>query len=596
MPALEDLFRTSPVARALVDFDTHRFVSVNPAWQRLFGYSAEEACGRNGAELRLWAEERDRVDYVRTIEQSRHTGIKVTRRRRKGGEEFDALSAAEEFTFDGRRYHLTTVVDVTAQVRIDAMSQTLAAVFAASPVAQSILDVQRGVFHDVNAACERMFGFTREEFIGRSGREIGLWADEEEYRKHDDAVLRNPARREYAGRRRRKNGEVFDVRVFWENVVLDGLEYRLYTLLDITAEVRAGRATELLAKFFRSSPAAHGISRLEDGVFVDVNEAYARLVGFTRDELVGQPSSLVGVWPDPGQRARFVEVVRTRGRALEFPLHARRRTGEYFEAQLSGEEVEIDGVPHLVWSIADVSALVESRDALERRVRERTAELEASNRELEAFSYSVSHDMRAPVRAIAGFATILLDEHGGELSGEAQRMLARIAGSAAHMGALIDALLDLSRLMRQPLERRPLDVSALAARLLDEARDRYAGRAVVARVQPGLTANADPTLLRSALANLVDNALKYTARRAEAVIEVNREGGEFFVRDNGEGFDMAYSGKLFKPFERLHGEGEFPGTGIGLATVDRILRRHGGRARAEGMPGKGATVYFTLPE
>ena len=187
MSALEDLFRTSPVARALVDFDTHRFISVNPAWQRLFGYSAEEARGRNGADLGLWAEEHDRLDYVRSIEQSRHTGIRVTRRRRRSGEAFDALSAAEEFEFEGRRYHLTTVVDVTAQVRVDAMAQTLAAVFAASPVAHSIIDTERGVFHDVNAACERMFGFAREEFIGRSGREVGFWPDEDEYRKFLEA-------------------------------------------------------------------------------------------------------------------------------------------------------------------------------------------------------------------------------------------------------------------------------------------------------------------------------------------------------------------------------------------------------------------------
>lgn len=594
MPALDDLFRTSPLARALVDFDTHRFVSVNPAWQRLFGYSAEEARGRNGAELRLWADERDRLGYVHTIEASRHTGIKATRRRRRSGEEFDALSAAEEFEFEGRRYHLTTVVDITAQVRVDAMSQTLAAVFAASPVAHSIIDTQRGVFHDVNAACERMFGYTREEFIGRSGREIGFWPDEAEYLKFLEAVRASPAGREYAGRRRRKNGEIFEVRVFWDSIVLDGREYRLYSLLDITAEVRARAAEDRLAKFFRSSPIAHGISRLEDGTYVEANDAYLRLCGYSREEIIGRSSLEIGIWPEPAQRSAYLDAVRAGG-VLNFPSKSRHKDGEVFDVLLSGEISEVGDERCLLWSVIDVSEIVAGREALERRVRERTAELEASNRELEAFSYSVSHDMRAPVRAIAGFATILLDEHGGELSGEAQRMLARIAGSAAHMGALIDALLDLSRLMRQPLERRPLDVSALAARLLDEARDRYAGRVVVARVQPGLTANADPTLLRSALANLVDNALKYTARRAEAVIEVGREGGEFFVRDNGEGFDMAYSGKLFKPFERLHGEDEFPGTGIGLATVDRILRRHGGRARAEGTPGKGATVYFTLP-
>ena len=263
---------------------------------------------------------------------------------------------------------------------------------------------------------------------------------------------------------------------------------------------------------------------------------------------------------------------------------------------VSAELIELDGVRHALVSVEDVTAIVKGRDELERHVRERTAELVAANRELEAFSYSVSHDMRAPIRAIAAFSGILLGDHGGELSAEARRLLERIAGSAEHMGALIDALLELSRLMRRPLQRERVDLSAVAERLLRETGGRSPDRVVRTAVQPGLSAVADSVLLRSVLENLIGNAWKYTARTTRASIEFGREGGEFYVRDNGVGFDMAYSDKLFKPFERLHSAEEFPGTGIGLATVDRILRRHGGRARAEGAPGRGATVYFTLPE
>ena len=596
MAQIDDLFRDSPVARALVDFDTHRFVSVNAAWERLFGFTSDEARGHDGSELGLWAEESERVRYVREIESARHTPLRMQRRRRRDGTVFDSLSGAEEFEFEGRRYHLTTVVDMTAQQRANEMGQTLAAVFAASPVAHSIIDAERGVFLDVNEACERMFGYTRAEFIGRSGREMGFWPDEDEYRRFVALVRPDSEGSEYAGRRRRKNGEIFHVRVFWRTLRRDGRAFRLYSLLDITAEVNARSAQDLLATFFRSSPMAHGITRLADSHFIEVNDAFLRMYGLSRDAAVGGTAASLGLWSDPADRDAFLRLLARDGRVENLQHRSGRRDGSGFVAQISGEVVQLPEGPHLLWSVADVTPLVESRDALERRVRERTAELEAANRELEAFSYSVSHDMRAPVRAIAGFATLLLQEHGTELSAEAVRMLDRIADSASHMGALIDALLDLSRLMRRPIERVAFDLTLLAKRLVEEARERHPGRRITVTVQPGLVANADPVLVRGALENLVDNAMKYTARREHAEIEIGREGDEFYVRDNGEGFDMAYAAKLFKPFERLHAPEEFPGTGIGLATVERILRRHGGSARAVGEPGKGATIFFTLPD
>ncbi len=596
MAAIDDLFRDSPVARALVDFDTHRFVTVNAAWERLFGYTAEEARGRNGRELGLWADEQVRLDYVREIESSRHTQLRVVRRRRRDGTLFDSLSGAEEFEVEGRRYHLTAVVDITAEQRANEMARTLAAVFSASPVAHSIIDAERGVFLDVNAACERMFGYAREEFIGRTGREMGFWPDEDEYRRFVELVKPGTEGREYVGRRRRKDGTIFFVRVFWSSLQLEGRALRLYSLLDITAEVHARGAQELLATFFRSSPMAHGITRLADSRFVEVNDAFLRMYGLSREAALGGTAASLGLWSETADRDTFLRLLARDGRVENLQHRSRRKDGSSFVAQISGEVVQLPEGPHLLWSVADVTPLVESRDALERRVRERTAELEAANRELEAFSYSVSHDMRAPVRAIAGFATLLLQEHGSELSAEAVRMLERIASSAAHMGALIDALLDLSRLMRRPIERVAFDLTLLATRLVEEARERHPGRRITVTVQPGLVANADPVLVRGALENLVDNAMKYTARREHAQIEIGREGGEFYVRDNGEGFDMAYAAKLFKPFERLHAPEEFPGTGIGLATVERILRRHGGSARAVGEPGKGATIFFTLPD
>jgi signal transduction histidine kinase len=235
---------------------------------------------------------------------------------------------------------------------------------------------------------------------------------------------------------------------------------------------------------------------------------------------------------------------------------------------------------------------------LERRVKERTRALEEANQELESFSYSVSHDLRQPLRAVDGFSQVLLEDHGGQLDAEARGHLGRIRAAAQRMGVLIDDLLRLSRVARVPLERQQVAVSALARELIEALREREPGRDTVVEVEEGLVTEADPRLLRIALENLLGNAWKFTRNKPGARIAVGaswQDGKDaYFVRDTGAGFDMAHADKLFSPFQRLHSPREFEGTGIGLAIVARIVRRHGGAVWAEGVVGEGATVRFTL--
>jgi signal transduction histidine kinase len=236
---------------------------------------------------------------------------------------------------------------------------------------------------------------------------------------------------------------------------------------------------------------------------------------------------------------------------------------------------------------------------LEERVRQRTAELEAANNELEAFSYTVSHDLRAPLRAIDGFTKMVLEDQGDALEPAAKGHLERVVRGAARMDALITDLLALSKVRRHALELGPVDLSALAGRVLDDLRARDPERNVVAEVAPDLHATGDERLLLIALENLIGNAWKFTRARSPAEICVGRaetaEGPAFFVRDNGAGFDAQRAAKLFAPFQRFHAPNEFEGTGIGLATVQRIVVRHGGRIWAESQRGEGATFFFTLP-
>jgi light-regulated signal transduction histidine kinase (bacteriophytochrome) len=238
-------------------------------------------------------------------------------------------------------------------------------------------------------------------------------------------------------------------------------------------------------------------------------------------------------------------------------------------------------------------------EIVERRRAEQA--LEVANKELEAFSYSVSHDLRAPLRAIDGFSLALLEDYGDRLDEDARGYLERVRAGTQRMGRLIDDLLGLSRVARVELRRERVNLSALAESVVEEIRRSEPERDVVIDVEQGLGAVGDPHLLRIVLTNLLGNSWKFTAHAPRPRIEFGAasEGmseREYFVRDNGAGFDMAYAGKLFGAFQRLHTQGEYPGTGIGLATVQRIVHRHGGRVYANAAPGEGATFFFTLPD
>jgi signal transduction histidine kinase len=256
---------------------------------------------------------------------------------------------------------------------------------------------------------------------------------------------------------------------------------------------------------------------------------------------------------------------------------------------------------------AVLAALLESRNeigrinaALEQRVTERTRQLETANRELEAFAYAVSHDLRAPLRSMSGFSQILQETAPAGLDEQSRHYLQRIHDASVRMSGLIEDLLSLSRVSRTELVRRAVSLSDLFLESAATVRDRYPGRDVNLQIAPGLEVNGDPRLLRIAIDNLLDNAWKYTSRQPHANVTVGTEqhNGEtvYFVRDDGVGFDMNYAGNLFGPFQRMHPESQFSGTGIGLVTVQRIVAMHGGRVWADAKPNQGATFYFTIAD
>ncbi len=354
------------------------------------------------------------------------------------------------------------------------------------------------------------------------------------------------------------------------------------------------------------------------GQIVLVNTQTEKVFGYSREELLGQPIEIL--IPERfhikhvGHRASYSADPHRRPMGIGLDLSARRRDGSEFPVEISLSPMET-GVGRIVtaiirdtseWKRVGVELRMLNRD-LEQRVRERTAQLherttqlEAANRELEAFSYSVSHDLRAPLRHLSGFARLLKERAAESLDEKSLRYIQNIDEAAGLMGKLIDDLLAFSRMARAEIAKSHVSFDQTVKRVFEVLQPEMQGRKIVCQIDSLPDTEGDQTMFRLVWSNLISNALKYTRTRDEAHIEIGsakNDQGEtvYFVRDNGVGFDMQYADKLFGVFQRLHSREDFEGTGIGLATVQRIIRRHGGSVWAEGKVGSGATFYFSLP-
>jgi PAS domain S-box-containing protein len=338
-----------------------------------------------------------------------------------------------------------------------------------------------------------------------------------------------------------------------------------------------------------------------DWRYLYLNDSAARYGRTVKDELLGY--TILEKYPTIEDTEMFAVMQRcmqermTQHKDFEFT---------YPDGSQAWFEFSIQPVPEGIFILSlditerkqAVEMLQNMNEELEQRVAERTRQLQATYKELEAFSYSVSHDLRAPLRAMDGFSRVLEEDYAERLDDEGKNHLARIRANSNRMGQLIDDLLELSRLTRSEMRHEQIDLSAVVRRIAAELREQYPDHSVELKIEDGIAVTGDARLLWAALSNLLGNAWKYTGKQPKPQIEFGTTEHEgqciYFVRDNGVGFDMAYVGKLFGTFQRLHGANEFPGNGVGLATVQRIIARHGGRIWAEAAVGQGATFYFSL--
>ncbi len=415
---------------------------------------------------------------------------------------------------------------------------------------------------------------------------------------------------------------------------LDGMLVRCLIFTDLTAQRAAERAARRAETALRESEARLravfdnapvGMADLTpDGEFVRANPRLCQITGYTPGELAALPLSDI-IHPDdrPADEAHTGRMLAGEISSYTVTRRYQRKGGGVVWAEVNRALVRApDGRPLLIVSVVrDITAQRQAEAQvraltadLEDRVLRRTAQLQRANQNLEMFTYSVSHDLRAPLRALSGFSEALAEEYAAQLDGAGLGYLRRIEAASGRMARLIDGLLQLSRVSRAEISLEPVDLSAEIAEIVAELRACAPRRQVRFRIQPAVTAVADRVLIRTMLQNLVENAWKFTARRREATIEFGTvqpgtigwaaaEPGPgatadgtlcCYVRDNGAGFDPAFASKLFQPFQRLHASSDFPGTGIGLASARQIVERHGGRTWAEAAEGHGATFYFTL--
>ena len=364
--------------------------------------------------------------------------------------------------------------------------------------------------------------------------------------------------------------------------------------------VSRGRASARLFSAIVNSSDDAIVGESLDGMITSWNPAAEGMYGYAAAEIVGRPATVLCAPCGEGEGQESLARIGRGEHVPHYETYRRRKDGTDFAASVTDSPIRDEARLIGASSISrDVTEQVRARAAAE--VLRRADDLRRANGSLESFTYSVSHDLRAPLRAMSGFSSALLEDYGDVLGEDGQRYAQRIVAASEHMAALIDNLLRLSRLTRTEMHLDPVDLGAEAAQIAAELQDADPGRHTRFTIQRPVQVQADRALMRMVLHNLLGNAWKFTSGRDDALIEFETTPvGDapvcYCVRDNGAGFDPAYTHKLFSPFQRLHPASEFPGTGIGLAIVRVIVERHGGRVWAEGAVGAGAAFYFTLAE
>ena len=610
---LDSLTILSPLRDAAGEIVDFRLRYVNDAYCALVGVERERVLGRRVGDLFPQFPGSERFELYRRVavtgEPYRSDEVQLPQTyagTALASRVFDTVIASmgEELVVSAR--------DVTERKRNEQELRLRAELLDLAHDAVIVRDPVDGRVTFWNRGAEAMYGYSRTEAINRVIHELLATVFPDSRKAVDDALAREGR---WVGelRHTRQDGEV--IVVSSRQALQRGEDGRPIAIImlnsDITerkrAEAELAETTGLLERTQQISKTGGWEYDLATGKLTWTDEVY-RIYGSERRYGPVELERVISAFD--AESARVIRTAFERlvadGAPSDLEVGLIRADGQRIWVRVVGEVVIEGGrVVRVRGIIADVNdrRLVEDEirelnAELEQRVAARTVELERVNHELETFAYSVSHDLRAPLRAVDGFSKVLLDDYAAKLGGDGGHYLERIRAGAVRMGTLIDEILKLSRLSRQRFEREPIDISALAREIVAELSSVEPDRRVEVEIEDGLVAEADRGLVQSVLQNLFGNAFKFTAKTDRARVRlgaIEQDGVPvYFVTDNGAGFDMAHAKALFRPFQRLHRESEFPGTGIGLATVVRAVHRHGGTIWAHGAVNEGATFHFTL--
>jgi len=493
--------------------------------------------------------------------------------------------------------------------------EKLSKIFKVSPVGIVITRLESGLIEEVNESFLDMLGYERMEVVGKSSTELQLM--DISLRSELVEQIKKKGLMRVEVEMRRKSGQKFPVLLSSDHLTHNDTIYGIATFFDISERKKKeedirnlnielesrlfqlSENSQKLSKIFEVSPVGILISNGTTGAIVDVNRSFLQMMEYRAEDVLGRTSLDMNML-DAEDRLRMIEEMKTRKVLREFEVGVRRASGNTFSALISSDFFEANGQVYtisILYDISDRKKKEEHIQSLNSELEKNLSVLESVNHELESFSYSVSHDLRAPLRAVSGYSSILEEDYSNVLDTEGKRLLATIKISASRMGHLIDDLLAFSRLGRKDIRKTSVDMTAIANSALVELEKSIPHGSTI-EVGKLPEASADYALILQVFTNLISNAIKYSSRSEHPNIEINslKSGNEvvYVIRDNGVGFDMRYAGKLFGVFQRLHSDTEFEGTGVGLAIVQRIITKHGGRVWAESEIGKGATFYFTL--
>lgn len=601
---LRTIFETIPVMLTLYE-PSINLLHLNKAFYDVTGWTEEDI--RNGDTMELVYPDPQYRKQIADYMQSLAPGFKDILMAGKNGEYIESSWANVRIP-DGRQVGIGLDIRERkhAEQALRESEERFAGAFRESPYPQAITDLESGIIADVNDAWVSFSGYSRKEAIGKKSLELGI-LDAGERQQAIEKVRKDGSLKDFEINFHTRRGEQRQVLVNVQTMKLDQRRLLLITLNDVTAAKQARQELERLLEVNRSqkdflqtllnsTKACIAVLDGEELRYSMVNKAYQEL----RPDFPMMGRRFREAFPgvvDAGTEAIFLEVL---------------RTGKSKEER--GGFIPIPGISEAVWDYQVVhlpegkenksSVLVIAWDTtehkrLENELRQYTEELATANREMESFSYSVSHDLRTPLLTISSFAGFLKEDYAGALDEEGLDYLQRIENGVQKMHQLINDMLLLSRIGRQEMESGRADLSSMAQRILEELSQKEPQREVKYTIQPGLVASpADARLIQPALENLLGNAWKFTAHNPNPLIEFGcqKQNGlaVYFVRDNGVGFDMKYARQIFDPFKRVHDQKDFAGSGVGLSIVQRVIKRHGGSVWAQSQPGEGTTLFFTL--